>query len=142
MTLPDAYTALKAAHVAAAMAFTGGVIGMAVLLPAIGRLPLAAEPVARSALRWSRRVTTPAMLLVWALGLTLGLDGGWFAQPWLQAKLVAVATLSALHGLQSGALRRWAGGAAPGAVAASPRVAYAALACVAAIAVLAVAKPG
>ena len=61
---------------------------------------------------WHRLVTTPAMVVVWALGLGLALWGGWFPFWWLQAKLVLVLALSALHGVQSGALRRLAGGAA------------------------------
>lgn len=142
MTLPDTYTALKAAHVGAAMAFAGGVLATAVLLPAARTLPLAARPVSRVALRWSRTVTTPAMLLVWALGLTLGYEGAWYSQPWLQAKLVLVLILSALHGVQSGALRRWAGGVAPPSSIASLRMAVLALACMTVIAALAVTKLG
>jgi len=52
-----------------------------------------------------------AILLVWALGLTLALQGHWFRSVWLPAKLVIVLALSAWHGVQSGVLRRLAGGA-------------------------------
>ena len=69
------YTTLKALHVGAALVFAGGVLATAVLLQAARRLALAARPVARVALRWSRAVTTPAMLLVWSLGLVLGIEG-------------------------------------------------------------------
>ena len=59
--------------------------------------------------RWDRRVVVPAILLTWALGITLAVKGGWFQAPWLSTKLVFVLALSALHGVQSGALRRMAG---------------------------------
>ena len=142
MTSLDTYTVLKAVHVGAAMAFAGGVLATAVLLPAVRTLPRAAGPISLVGLRWSRTVTTPAMLLVWALGLTLGYEGSWFSQPWLQAKLVFVLILSAVHGVQSGALRQWAGGVAPPSSIASPRIALLALACMAVIAALAVTKLG
>ena len=56
--------------------------------------------------RWDRRVTNPALGLVWLLGLTLAWQGGWFSAHWLWAKLVLVTVLSALHGNQSATLRR------------------------------------
>ena len=39
--------------------------------------------------RLLRFIMTPAMILTWLLGLTLAWQGGWFAAPWLHAKLVA-----------------------------------------------------
>lgn len=113
MTLPDAYTALKALHVAAALAFGGGVLADALALAATRALaPDAARVACSVAFRWSRSVTTPAMLIVWTAGLAMGIEGGWFSEPWLQAKLVGVLILSGLHGAHSGALRRRAGGGA------------------------------
>jgi uncharacterized membrane protein len=46
------------------------------------------------------------MLGVWAFGISLATSGGWFTYGWLQAKLVLVVLLSAVHGLQSGQIRR------------------------------------
>ena len=110
------YLVLKALHIAAAITFVGGVLADAALLPLLA----GSEPASRDGQRlarglrdWHRLVTTPAMLVVWALGLALALRGGWFPFWWLQAKLVLVLALSALHGVQSGALRRLAGGSAP-----------------------------
>ena len=142
MILPDGYTVLKALHVGAALVFAGGVLATAVLLQAARRLTLAARPVARVALRWSRVVTTPAMLLVWSLGLVLGIEGGWFSEPWLQAKLAFVLILSALHGVQSGVLRRWAGGMVPSPAIKSPVAALLTVTCLIVIAGLAVTKVG
>ena len=134
MTL-DPYAWLKALHVAAAITFAAGLLGAAVFLAA-------AQPgcteAARALHRWDRRVTTPAMLLVWALGLTLALMGGWLRDGWLIAKLVLVVALSGAHGVQSAKLRRLAGGVAAGA---SPRLAPLAIGVIVAIAILAVVKP-
>lgn len=80
------------------------------------------------------------MLLVWAFGLALATEGRWFADIWLQAKLAFVVFLSALHGVQSGALRRWAGGRQPAPLAAAAGAAPLALACLTVIAFLAVTK--
>ena len=105
----DLYTWLKALHVAAAIIFTAGVLSNAVFLAA----PRPGHAGTALALhRWEQKVTTPAMLLVWALGLALGLMGGWFHDGWLFAKLVFVVALSGVHGVQSARLRRMAGGTA------------------------------
>jgi len=49
-------------------------------------------------------IINPAMVATWLLGLWLAWHGpdsrfGWFASGWLQAKLVLVLALSAVHGL-------------------------------------------
>ena len=135
MTL-NSYAWLKALHVAAAVTFAAGVLGAAVFLAAAQ--PGQAET-ARAIHRWDRTVTTPAMLLVWTLGLTLALIGGWFHDGWLFAKLMFVVALSGVHGVQSAKLRRLAGGVAAGG---SPRlVAPLVIGVMVAIAILAVVKP-
>ncbi len=134
--MTDPYLWLKALHVAAAITFVGGVLSVAVFLRAVG--PGHADLV-RKVRRWDQRVTTPAMLLVWALGLSLALTGGWFRDGWLVAKLVFVIALSGVHGVQSAKLRRLAGGrpASP----TSALIAPAIIGCVITIAVLVVVKP-
>lgn len=133
MSIGDIYPWLKAFHVAAALTFVGGVLAVSVFLNA------STDAAAARAVRcWDQAVTTPAMLLVWALGLTLALTGNWFADFWLQAKLVLVIVLSGIHGVQSGRLRRLVGGNAVPAL----RTNYIVLACIVVIAVLAVVKPG
>jgi len=94
---------LKAAHVVAVLVFVSGVVATAFFLPSTRTSELHAIAAMR---RWDARVTTPAMLLVWALGLTLAMMGHWFAAPWLIAKVGIVALLSAVHGVNSGRLRR------------------------------------
>jgi putative membrane protein len=54
--------------------------------------------------RLLRVIINPAMIATWLLGLWLAWHGpdsrfGWFGSGWLQAKLVLVLALSALHGL-------------------------------------------
>jgi uncharacterized membrane protein len=115
MNAAAVYPWLKALHVAAAITFVGGVLATAVILrPKLGDNASGREEsgTVRSLRAWHREVTTPAMLIVWALGIVLALQGGWFASLWLQAKLALVVLLSAVHGVQSGALRRLAGGSA------------------------------
>ncbi|GJD96148.1 CopD family protein [Methylobacterium iners] len=105
--MTDLYTWLKALHVAAALVFVAGVLGVAVFLSASQDVNPAA---ARAIRRWDMRVTTPAMILVWAFGLTLAVTGDWSRSGWLIAKLVLVVVLSGLHGMQSAKLRRVSGG--------------------------------
>ncbi len=54
--------------------------------------------------RLLRAIINPALIATWLLGLWLAWHGpdsryGWFVSGWLQAKLVLVLALSALHGL-------------------------------------------
>jgi putative membrane protein len=58
--------------------------------------------------RLLRAILNPAMIATWVFGLWLAWLGpdpryGWFASPWLWAKLVLVLALSAMHGM----LARW-----------------------------------
>lgn len=104
------YLWLKAFHVAAVVAWVGGVLVSAVTIAAFigGQQAESAHRAGllRSVRRWDRHVTSPAMLLVWGLGLTLAYQGAWFREPWLTLKLALVLGLSALHGVLSGTLRR------------------------------------
>ncbi|CAO4141158.1 Protoporphyrinogen IX oxidase [Methylorubrum thiocyanatum] len=110
MTLADAYPWLKAAHVACALLFVDGIVAGGLLLAAGRATADQGAPFATVLRRWNRAVTTPAMLGVWAFGIGLASAGGWFTSGWLQAKLVLVVLLSAIHGLQSGQIRRLAAG--------------------------------
>lgn len=137
----EVYPWLKALHVAAALTFVGGVLAVSVLLAALPADPatasLFARPFAQGVRRWDQAVTTSAMLLVWTLGLILATSGHWFTDTWLQIKFAFVLVLSGLHGVQSGRLRRLAAGSAVRPLRTAPIV----LACVAVIALMAVAKP-
>ena len=104
------YLWLKAVHVAAAMIWISGMVAAGLAVASrLTRAGMQATPDPRHLdviRRWDRCVTLPAMLAVWALGLVMAMQAGWFASPWLMIKLAIVGALSALHGLLSGMLRR------------------------------------
>lgn len=106
------YLWLKAFHIAAVAAWVGGMLVSAVTVTAFIRRQPGPSPegadLLRSVRQWDRNVTSPAMLLVWGLGLTLAYQGAWFREPWLMLKLTLVLGMSALHGALSGTLRRLA----------------------------------
>ena len=101
------YLWLKAFHVAVALTWVGGEFAVALALAGLPSPRGEAESRRLQALRaWDRTVTTPAMLLLWGFGITLGVKGDWFHSPWLMVKLTIALALGALHGALSGALRR------------------------------------
>jgi putative membrane protein len=51
--------------------------------------------------RLLRFIATPAMVVAWTSGLWLAYAAGLFAVGWLQAKLLAVVALSAVHGINA-----------------------------------------
>lgn len=97
------YLLIKAAHIVSVIVFLSGmaVVAMFLRFPSANTLP---------AIRiFDRYVTTPAMLLTWALGILLGVLGGWFTAGggfWLGLKILLVVVLSGLHGMITGRLRR------------------------------------
>jgi putative membrane protein len=97
----DLYLWLKAAHVVAVIAWMAGML----YLPRLFVYHCEAEPGSRQSetfklmeRRLLRVIINPAMVATWALGLWLAWDGGSYAAGWLQAKVVLVVLLSALHG--------------------------------------------
>ncbi len=126
---------IKALHLSVAITWIGGFLAVAIALRALPGMALT------SLLRWDRQVTTPAMGLVWALGLLLALRGGWFPAPWLLAKLSLVAGLSMAHGMMTGRLRRLLASTDAPSSGFLPVLAPAIVAAVVTIALLAVLKP-
>jgi uncharacterized membrane protein len=139
------YLWLKAFHVAAVIGWIGGmsVSSLFIAVHVASSRPLAAgeSRMIEIVRAWDWKVTTPAMLLAWALGMTMAVQAGWFSSRWLMVKLVLVFGLSALHGVQSGMLRRMARGANRSPPAFVRHSASAVLMAIAAIAILAVVKP-
>ncbi|PZM11533.1 CopD family protein [Rhizobium tubonense] len=140
------YLYVKAIHVMAVITLVGGMLLLAFTLSLVsggdGRLPSDREAafIARVR-RWDRMVTAPSLGLVWIAGISLMTIGGWYQSPWLMVKILPVLLLSALHGMESAALRRRVGLPAS---ALSPMLRYAVpiiAACVVLIALLAVVKP-
>jgi uncharacterized membrane protein len=139
------YLWLKALHVAAALTWIGGLFAASLTLrglsaPAGSRAP-GEQRMIEGVRRWDRCATTPAMLLLWGLGMTMAVEAGWFAAPWLMIKLAFVLGLSALHAALSGTLRRVARRADRRPPAFLRYAAPAIVASVLAIAILAVVKP-
>ena len=58
-------------------------------------------------------ILTPAIVTVWALGVTLATIGHHWGEGWLHAKLLFVLALSAYHGWAVGYAKRLARGSAP-----------------------------
>jgi putative membrane protein len=101
-------------HATAMSVWILGMLAVAATLPAVQP---ANGPFLQSAHRlvtglhwWTRWITTPAMVLGWALGITVVVMAHWMGAGWLHAKLALVVGLSGLFGVQSAALRRLAGG--------------------------------
>jgi putative membrane protein len=101
------YPWLKAAHVIAIIAWMAGML----YLPRLFVYHCEAESGSKQSETFKvmeRRLLTviinPAMAASWGLGLWLAWDGGWYAAPWLHAKVMLVLLLSGLHGL----FARWA----------------------------------
>jgi protoporphyrinogen IX oxidase len=142
----DFYVWLKALHIAAAVTWIGGMLVSAFALSISwasngetdGANRLAALAMVR---RWDRTITSPAMFLVWVLGLALAVQGGWFGMWWLTIKLMLVLGLAALHGMLSGTLRRLARAEPPSGPASLRYVPMLTLAGAAAIIILVVTKP-
>lgn len=140
------YLWLKALHIVAVVTWIGGLLVVAVAITAVSGAQGQHEFASSRAFlarvgRWDRRVTTPAMLLVWLLGLALALTGHWFEQGWLPAKLAVVLLLSAVHGLLSGNLRKLSFSQQPRPPAGLRHAAAAVVAAVLVIVVLVVVKP-
>jgi protoporphyrinogen IX oxidase len=100
------YPWIKALHVIAVIAWMAGML----YLPRLFVYHCDAEAGSKQSetfkvmeQRLLRIIINPAMMVTWVLGLWLAWEAGWFAAHWLQAKLVLVLGLSALHGLFS----RW-----------------------------------
>jgi len=137
MNVADYYIWLKAAHVAAALLFVGGVTVTSLTLALLPGMPGECARFVAGVRRYDRWVTVPAIISVWTFGAGLAISGAWFGQGWLNAKLGFVVLISGLHGIQSGRLRKIEAGASPAASRTLPLIVLAAIA----IAVLAVAKP-
>jgi putative membrane protein len=137
------YLFLKAFHLAAVLTWVGGMLALSVALAA-RPAPMAgggsSDQTLLAALhRWDRRITTPALAVVWLLGIALVVMAGWYSAPWMWAKFAIVCALSGLHGKQSASLRRLLGGQAE--QAAARWVPAFTIAAISAVALLVILKP-
>ena len=101
--LAGAYLWLLAAHIVFVVFWMAGLFMLPRYLVyhqealAAGRADEAADWVEREG-KIRRIILTPAMVLVWLLGLTLATVGGHWPEGWLHAKLLVVVLLTGYHG--------------------------------------------
>ncbi|CAJ0994095.1 hypothetical protein SODG_006690 [Sodalis praecaptivus] len=99
---------LKSLHFFGMTLWIGGMCMLGVVMNAWRRAPDSAGLIAfiNAVQRWNQRVVLPAMILTWLTGIGMTLMGSWPPSASLLVKGLFVLMLSALHGMQSGALRR------------------------------------
>ena len=100
------YLWIKAAHIVSIVAWMAGML----YLPRLFVYHAAAEPGSAQSetfkvmeRRLLRGIINPAMIAAWAFGLLLAWGGGWWASPWLHAKLAVVIAMQLVHA----GLARW-----------------------------------
>ena len=96
------YDWIKAFHILAVIAWMAGML----YLPRLFVYHCAAEPGSKQSetfkvmeRRLLRAIINPAMILTWALGLTLVFLGGWAYATWFQIKFALVLVMSGVHGM-------------------------------------------
>jgi len=115
--LGNAYLWVKAAHVIFVIFWMAGMF----MLPRYLVYHQEAQPGSAEAQAWVDRETklrniilTPAMILVWVLGISLAVNAGLFSGVgglgWLHAKLALVVILSGYHGWAVGYSKKLAAG--------------------------------
>jgi putative membrane protein len=105
------YEWIKAFHIIAVIAWMAGMLYLPRLFVyhcAAEKGSVQSETFKVMERRLLRAIINPAMVATWVFGLWLAWLGpdsryGWFASPWLWAKLMLVLALSAVHGM----LARW-----------------------------------
>jgi uncharacterized membrane protein len=104
------YLTLKVIHTLAMVTWLGGMLLLAAVIPAISsssfRIPTLTVKLLQSIRIWDLKITAPAMILTWVMGLSLAGMGQWFGNGWLQVKLPLAFLLAGLYGVQSGSLQR------------------------------------
>lgn len=105
---------LNAVHIIAAIIWIGGILVMAVTAGWCSHLLSQKAPLPTSMLefvrQWSRKVTSPAMVLLWLMGIAMVVLHGKMPHLWLVLKILVVVGLSGIHGVLTGTLRRLAAG--------------------------------
>ncbi|KUO68065.1 MAG: hypothetical protein APF80_15015 [Alphaproteobacteria bacterium BRH_c36] len=107
----DAYDWVKAVHVIAVIAWMAGML----YLPRLFVYHAGSTPGSEQSetfkvmeYRLMTIIMNPAMIVSWVLGLWLAWQAGFFTSGWLHAKLALVVAMSAVHGMLSAAMRRFA----------------------------------
>ncbi len=105
------YYLLLGLHVGAVAIWIGGMLlsSLAIYIDTVRKNKAPSDRLGL-VLRWNRWITTPAMILVWILGIAMTMQIGWYMFIWFKLKITCVLILSALFGKQSSTLRRIANG--------------------------------
>jgi putative membrane protein len=114
--LSDIYLFLKSGHVIFMVFWLAGLF----MLPRQCIYMLDHEPGSAGEAKWATRmgklrkiILTPALIIVWVLGLSMAYSGGWFTSGWLHAKLTLVLVLTGYHGWLVGQTKKMARGERP-----------------------------
>jgi protoporphyrinogen IX oxidase len=96
------YDWIKALHVISLIAWMAGMLYLPRLFVYHAGLPAGSEVQSATFKVMERRllkaIMTPALIATWVFGLTLAWMSGFYAAPWLQAKVVLVLAMSGIHG--------------------------------------------
>ena len=110
------YLWIKAAHIIFVIFWIAGLF----LLPRYYVYHQESTPGSQEERRWIDRerklraiIITPAMIMVWVLGITLATVGHWWSSGWLMAKFLIVLGLSGYHGYMVGYGKKLARGERP-----------------------------
>src|SRR3954468_11373495 len=105
------YEWIKALHVIAVIAWMAGML----YLPRLFVYHCDTEAGSRQSetfkvmeRRLLKAIINPAMVVTWLAGLYLAWAGHWFSAHWLQAKLLLVVAMSAMHGFLVGRVKDFA----------------------------------
>jgi putative membrane protein len=114
--LSSIYLFLKSGHVIFMVFWLAGLF----MLPRQCIYMLDHAPGSAGEAKWATRmgklrkiILTPAMIIVWVLGLSMAYSGGWLASGWLHAKLTLVVALTGYHGWLVGQTKKMARGERP-----------------------------
>ncbi len=114
--LSSIYLFLKSGHVIFMVFWLAGLF----MLPRQCIYMLDHAPGSEGEAKWAVRmgklrtiILTPAMIIVWVLGLSMAYAGGHFAFGWLHAKLALVLVLTGYHGWLVGQTKKMALGERP-----------------------------
>lgn len=114
--LSSIYLFLKSGHVIFMVFWLAGLF----MLPRQCIYMLDHMPGSPGEAKWATRmgklrkiILTPALIIVWVLGLSMAYSGGWFTSGWLHAKLALVLVLTGYHGWLVGQTRKMARGERP-----------------------------
>lgn len=114
--LSSIYLFLKSGHVIFMVFWLAGLF----MLPRQCIYMLVHMPGSQGEAKWATRmgklraiILTPALIIVWVLGLSMAYSGGWFTSGWLHAKLLLVLVLTGYHGWLVGQTKKMARGERP-----------------------------